>query len=81
MINLLLLFMCLLAVISGQRFDSMQNTLKKDSEIEKELKVINKTPVKSIYVFCSLFFLCVIVVELYLSTNIDNFVFVYLWFI
>lgn len=55
MINILFLFMCLVAGITGRIFDTMQSTLMEDLEIEKELKLINKAPVKTIYVFLSLF--------------------------
>ncbi|CAL5189962.1 unnamed protein product [Lathyrus oleraceus] len=49
MINILFLFMCLVAGITGRIFDTMQSTLMEDLEIEKELKLINKAPVKTIY--------------------------------
>ncbi|XP_050908463.1 uncharacterized protein LOC127122107 [Lathyrus oleraceus] len=35
--------------ITGRIFDTMQSTLMEDLEIEKELKLINKAPVKTIY--------------------------------
>ncbi|KAI5434755.1 hypothetical protein KIW84_021538, partial [Lathyrus oleraceus] len=49
MINLLFLFTCLVVCISGHQFDRMQSTLIEDMEIEKELKLINKVPIKSIH--------------------------------
>ena len=55
MTNILFLFMCLVAGITGRIFDTMQSTLMEDLEIEKELKLINKAHVKTIYVFLSLF--------------------------
>jgi len=46
--------MCLVASISSHRIDSMQSKVKEDLNLEKELKLINKTPVKSIHVFHTL---------------------------
>jgi hypothetical protein len=49
--NILFIFMYLIASITGNRIDSMQSSMKEDLDIERELKLINKTPVKSIHVF------------------------------
>ncbi|XP_058746492.1 protein neprosin-like, partial [Vicia villosa] len=49
MINILFFLMGLAASINGHKFDTMQSKLKEDLEIDKELKLINKTPVKSIH--------------------------------
>jgi hypothetical protein len=49
--NILFIFMYLIASITGHRIDSMQSSMKEDLDIERELKLINKTPVKSIQVF------------------------------
>jgi len=39
------------ANITGHQIDSMQSIVKEDLDIEGELKLINKAPVKSIHVF------------------------------
>ncbi|WJX63971.1 hypothetical protein P8452_48800 [Trifolium repens] len=49
MMNILFIFMYLIASITGHRIDSMQSSMKEDLDIERELKLINKTPVKSIH--------------------------------
>ncbi|CAJ2653096.1 unnamed protein product [Trifolium pratense] len=49
MMNILFIFMYLVACITGHRIDSMQNSVKENLDIERELKLINKTPVKSIH--------------------------------
>jgi len=46
--------MCLVASISSHRIDSMQSKVKEDLNLERELKLINKAPVKSIHVFHAL---------------------------
>jgi hypothetical protein len=46
--------MHLVANITGHRTDSMQSKVKEDFDIERELKLINKSPVKSIQVFHTL---------------------------
>ncbi|XP_058766089.1 protein neprosin-like [Vicia villosa] len=49
MMNVLFIFMCSVSFVTSHQFDNKQNTLKEDLEIERELKLLNKAPVKSIY--------------------------------
>lgn len=60
MMSIIFFFMCLVASITGHRSDSMQRTVK-------ELKVMNKTPIKSINVFHTPYII-VLFVELYVVT-------------
>ncbi|XP_024640737.2 uncharacterized protein [Medicago truncatula] len=49
MINILFFFIYLVAGITGHRIDSMRSKVKEDLDIERELKLINKAPIKSIH--------------------------------
>jgi len=78
MINILFFFMYLVANITGHQIDSMQTIVKEDLDIERQLKLINKTPVKSIHVFHNLL-IChymILFVDLDLITWLNNFSFV-----
>jgi len=46
--------MYLMANTTGHQIDSIQSIVKDDLDIEEELKLINKAPVKSIHVFHNL---------------------------
>ncbi|CAK8538009.1 unnamed protein product [Lathyrus sativus] len=49
MIHIMFLFTCLVVCITSHQIDRMHNTLVDDMEIERQLKVINKVPIKSIH--------------------------------
>ncbi|CAK8534661.1 unnamed protein product [Lathyrus sativus] len=50
MINILLLVMCLVTIITGQTDHGMQRVSKEeDLELERQLHIINKPPIKSIH--------------------------------
>ncbi|CAI8583558.1 unnamed protein product [Vicia faba] len=49
MIQILLLVMCLVATITGHRDHGMQSVLKEDLELERQLNILNKPPIKSIH--------------------------------
>jgi len=53
-INILLFFIYLVASITSHQIDSMRSKVKEDFNIERELKLINKAPMKSIHVFHAL---------------------------
>ncbi|XP_057437943.1 uncharacterized protein LOC130730072 [Lotus japonicus] len=48
MINILFFVCCLVTRSASQRVDGMHNKLQEDFELERQLKIINKPPVKSI---------------------------------
>jgi len=54
MVNILFFFIYLVASISGHQIDSMQNKVKEDLDTERELKLMNNAPLKSIHVFYTL---------------------------
>ncbi|CAI8587485.1 unnamed protein product [Vicia faba] len=49
MIHILLLVMCLVTIITGHRDHGMQSGLKEDLELERQLNILNKPPIKSIH--------------------------------
>ena len=55
MIHILLLVMCLVTIITGHRDHGMQSGLKEDLELERQLNILNKPPIKSIHVFFTQF--------------------------
>lgn len=71
MINILFFLIYLVAGITGHRIDSMRSKVKEDLDIERELKLINKAPIKSIHVFHTLLichYYMIIFVEIDLTT-------------
>jgi len=51
MMNTLLFVLCLVTGSMDHTVDGMHIKLKEDLELEKQLNVINKSPIKSIHVF------------------------------
>lgn len=52
MINILLLIMCLVINSTSYRDHGMQSGLKdEDLELERQLNILNKSPIKSFHVF------------------------------
>ncbi|CAI8587488.1 unnamed protein product [Vicia faba] len=49
MIHILLLVMCLVTIITGHRDHGMHSGLKEDLELERQLNILNKPPIKSIH--------------------------------
>ena len=55
MINTLLLVMCLVTSGARHKVHGTQNVLQEDLELERQLELLNKPPIKSIHVFYILF--------------------------
>jgi hypothetical protein len=53
MINILLLLVLCLVTIASHGVDGSHSTFKEDLELERQLKLINKPPIKSIHVLLS----------------------------
>lgn len=69
MINIVFLVLCLVTAYNGQRVDGTRSTLAKGLELERQLKLMNKSPVvKSIQVHHALY--------IYIYTNI-SFIFLF----
>ena len=55
MINTLLLVMCLVTSGARHKVHGTQNVLQEDLELERQLELLNKPPIKSIHVLYILF--------------------------
>jgi len=57
MIHILFFVLCLVNCHDNHAVHGIQHTLQEDLELERQLQLINKTPVKSVHVFYILIFL------------------------
>jgi hypothetical protein len=49
--NILFFVLCLVSISTGHTFDAMHNPLTEDLELERQINLINKPPIKTIHVW------------------------------
>jgi len=77
MIHILFFVLCLVNSHDNNGVHGIQHTLQEDLELERQLQLINKSPVKSVHVFYILiFYYCILFfVEFDLSIFLNKFFF------